>query len=80
MEIITVLNAKFNQNNIKSAFLTSLIVVTVTPMIALAEAGDFVVRLRATNIAPIEDSTMGRTTGRKLGTGTAAALYGNAYA
>jgi outer membrane protein len=47
---------------------------------AHAEAGDIVVRLRATNVAPDESSSLGKKTDQAYGTGTAAALYGSAGA
>lgn len=47
---------------------------------AHAEAGDIVVRLRATNVSPDESSSLGRKTDQAYGAGTAAALYGNAGA
>jgi outer membrane protein len=47
---------------------------------AHAEAGDFVVRLRATNVSPDESSSLGKTTDQAYGAGTAVALYGSAGA
>lgn len=47
---------------------------------AQAEAGDFVVRLRATNINPSESSKLGEQTDKTYGAGTANLLYGNANA
>jgi outer membrane protein len=47
---------------------------------AQAEAGDFVVRLRATSVSPDEGSSLGKKTDQAYGAGTAAALYGNAGA
>jgi outer membrane protein len=47
---------------------------------AHAEAGDFVVRLRATNVSPDESSSLGKKTDQAYGAGTAVALYGNAGA
>jgi len=47
---------------------------------AHAEAGDIVVRLRATSVAPDESSSLGKKTDQAYGTGTAAALYGSAGA
>lgn len=44
---------------------------------AQAEAGDFVVRLRAANVSPDESSSLGKKTDQAYGAGTAAALYGN---
>lgn len=47
---------------------------------AQAEAGDFVVRLRATNVNPSESSKLGEQTDKTYGAGTANLLYGNANA
>ncbi|NJD34175.1 MAG: OmpW family protein [Betaproteobacteria bacterium] len=47
---------------------------------AHAEAGDIVVRLRATNVDPDVSSKLGQKTDQAYGAGTAAALYGNANA
>jgi outer membrane protein len=47
-----------------------------TPTLVMAEAGDIVVRLRATHVAPDESSSLGTTTDATYGAGTAAALYG----
>ena len=47
---------------------------------AQAEAGDFVVRLRATSINPSESSKLGEQTDKTYGAGTANLLYGNANA
>jgi outer membrane protein len=44
---------------------------------AQAEAGDFVVRLRAANVSPDESSSHGKKTDQAYCAGTAAALYGN---
>lgn len=52
-----------------------------TPMLAQAEAGDWVVRLRATNVNPSESSKLGETTDKAYGgTPSAAALYGSSSA
>jgi len=47
---------------------------------AHAEAGDIVVRLRATNVDPDVSSSLGKKTDQAYGTGTAVALYGSAGA
>lgn len=47
---------------------------------AQAAAGDIVVRLRATSVAPDESSSLGKKTDQAYGAGTAAALYGSAGA
>lgn len=46
----------------------------------MAEAGDIVVRLRATHVAPDESSDLGKQTDKVYGAGTAAAVYGSAGA
>jgi outer membrane protein len=45
-----------------------------------AEAGDFVVRLRATNVNPSESSKLGEQTDKTYGAGTADLLYGSSSA
>lgn len=60
----------------KKIALAAMIAATFAPSLAFAEAGDFVVRLRATHIAPDEDSKLGSQTDATYGAGTAAALYG----
>jgi outer membrane protein len=47
---------------------------------AQAEAGDWVVRLRATNINPSESSKLGEQTDKTYGAGTANLLYGSSSA
>ena len=48
----------------------------LVPSLAMAEAGDIVVRLRATHISADESSSLGRTTDASYGATTAATLYG----
>jgi len=64
----------------KKSLLVAALVAAFSPMLAQAEAGDWVVRLRATNVNPSESSKLGETTDRAYGTGTAALLYGDASA
>lgn len=63
----------------KRILLVMAVMGTISAQNAQAEAGDFVVRLRATNINPNESSQLGETTDQTYG-GTpfsAAALYGS---
>lgn len=60
----------------KKTVLAALIAASFLPSLAMAEQGDWVVRLRATNINPSEDSKLGQQTDKSYGAGTAAALYG----
>lgn len=64
----------------KKSLLVLALAAAFTPMLAQAEAGDWVVRLRATNVNPSESSKLGETTDKAYGSGTAATLYGNASA
>ena len=48
----------------------------LVPSFAMAEAGDIVVRLRATHISPDEDSKLGKQTAESYNTATANTLYG----
>lgn len=50
------------------------------PTLAQAEAGDWVVRVRATNINPSESSKLGEKTAEAYGAGLATALYGSTSA
>jgi outer membrane protein len=66
----------FNGDEIMQKTLLALAVAAaLVPSLAMAEAGDFVVRVRATHIAPDESSSLGATT--QANTGLAGALYGN---
>lgn len=58
----------------------SAIAASIAPSLVHAEAGDFVVRLRATHVSPDESSNLGGQTDATYGAGTAAALYGSANA
>ncbi|MDP2101865.1 MAG: OmpW family outer membrane protein [Methylotenera sp.] len=64
----------------KKSVLVLAIAATFAPVLAQAEAGDWVVRLRATNINPSESSKLGETTDKAYGVGTADLLYGSASA
>jgi len=64
----------------KKSLLVVALLSAFAPMLAHAEAGDIVVRMRATNINPNTKSTLGETTDAAYGTGTAASLYGSATA
>lgn len=46
------------------------VLATIDPMAAYAEAGDWVVRVRAVNVSPNEDSDLGKTLNENLGLGT----------
>ncbi|MEI2614359.1 MAG: hypothetical protein V9G21_04775 [Methylotenera sp.] len=46
----------------KKSLLVLALAATFAPALAYAEAGDIVVRLRATNINPSEDSKLGQQT------------------
>ena len=61
----------------KKSLLVLAVVTAFAPMLAQAEAGDFVVRLRATHISPDESSSLGATTTANLSGATADALYGS---
>ncbi|MDP3087304.1 MAG: OmpW family outer membrane protein [Methylotenera sp.] len=61
----------------KKSLLVLAIAAAFSPVLAQAEAGDIVVRLRATHINPSESSRLGETTDKAYGAGTAALLYGN---
>lgn len=62
----------------KRTILALAVAAAFAPVLAMAEAGDIVVRLRATYVAPDEDSRLGKQTDKSYGAGTAAALYGAA--
>ncbi|CAG0995442.1 Outer membrane protein W [Methylophilaceae bacterium] len=51
----------------KKTMLAVALAATFTPHFAFAEAGDFVVRLRAVNVSPNEDSKLGKTVNGALG-------------
>lgn len=64
----------------KKTILALAIAAALTPALSMAEAGDIVVRLRATNINPDESSELGRQADKSYGAGTSAAVYGSADA
>ena len=64
----------------KKTILAVALAAVFAPSLAMAEAGDIVVRLRATNINPSESSSLGRDTDRAYVPGIALAVYGNANA
>ncbi len=64
----------------KKSLLVVALLSAFAPVLAQAEAGDIVVRLRATNVNPSTKSTLGETTDSVYGAGTAASLYGSATA
>ena len=51
----------------KKTIIATLLTVMLTPVIAMAEAGDWVVRARAVNVSPNEDSKLGKTVNNLLG-------------
>ena len=53
----------------KKSILVLAIAAAFLPSLALAEAGDIVVRLRATNINPDEDSNLGKDTAKAIAPG-----------
>src|SRR5690606_25190250 len=52
----------------------------LAPTFAMAEEGDIVVRLRATNINPDVNSELGSQADKAYGAGNSAAVYGSANA
>lgn len=64
----------------KKTLLALTMAAVFAPALAQAEAGDIVVRLRATNVNPSESSKLGQQTDKTYGAGTANLLYGNAKA
>lgn len=65
----------------KKSLLVLALAAAFSPMLAHAEAGDWVVRLRATNINPSESSKLGEQTDKTLPGGFGAtALYDNSSA
>lgn len=54
----------------KKIVLAALVAAAFAPSFAMAEAGDFVVRVRAVNINPDEDSKLGATVNTNVGAGT----------
>ena len=64
----------------KKSLLVLAVVAAFAPVLAQAEAGDFVVRLRATHVSPDESSKLGSQTDATYHAGEALILYGNAGA
>ena len=64
----------------KKSLLVLAVVAAFAPVLAQAEAGDFVVRLRATHVSPDESSKLGSQTDATYHAGEALTLYGNAGA
>ncbi|MDP1766213.1 MAG: OmpW family outer membrane protein [Methylotenera sp.] len=60
----------------KSLLVLALAAATAAPSFAMAEAGDIVVRLRATNVNPSESSKLGSQTAQTYDVATANTLYG----
>jgi outer membrane protein len=66
----------------KKSLLVVALLSAFAPMVAQAEAGDIVVRLRATNVNPNTKSTLGETTDATYAAGpySASQLYGDSHA
>lgn len=60
----------------KKTILVMALAAAFVPAVAMAEAGDIVVRLRATYVSPDESSKLGTQTDATYGAGVANALYG----
>ena len=63
----------------KSLLVLAVVAAAFAPVLAQAEAGDFVVRLRATNVSPDESSKLQSETTKSL-PGSVSALYGTGNA
>jgi len=61
----------------KKTILAMAIAAVFAPSLAMAEAGDIVVRLRATYVSPDESSNLGKQTDKTYGAGTANIVYGS---
>jgi len=64
----------------KKSLLVLALAAAIAPSFAMAEAGDIVVRLRATHVSPDVSSNLGTQTDATYGAGTAAAVYGSPVA
>jgi len=64
----------------KKTLLALAVCAALVPSLAMAEAGDIVVRLRATNITADESSKLGKQTAESYDAATATLLYGANYA
>lgn len=60
----------------KKTLLAVMLAAAFAPSLAMAEAGDIVVRLRATHVSPDEDSRLGKQTDKTYGATIANTLYG----
>jgi len=64
----------------KKTIVALAIAAAFAPALAMAEAGDIVVRLRATHVSPDESSDLGKQTDKAYGAGIANTVYGSAGA
>lgn len=64
----------------KKSLLVLALAAAIAPSLAFAEAGDIVVRLRATHVSPSVSSNLGAQTDATYGLGTASTVYGSAGA
>ena len=64
----------------KKSLIALAVAAALVPSLAMAEAGDIVVRLRATHINPDESSNLGQKTDSTYSTHPAASIYGSATA
>src|SRR5450830_318544 len=64
----------------KKSLLVLALAAAIAPSFAMAEAGDIVVRLRATHVSPDVSSNLGTQTDATYSAGTAAAVYGSPVA
>ena len=64
----------------KKSLIALAVAAALVPSLAMAEAGDIVVRLRATHINPDESSKLGEKTDATYSSGTAQAFYGDPHA
>lgn len=64
----------------KKSILAMALAAIFAPSLAMAEAGDIVVRLRATMVAPDESSELGKQTDKSYGPGSATNFYGSSGA
>jgi len=64
----------------KKIALAALVAAAFAPSLAFAEAGDIVVRLRATHVSPDESSNLGHQTDATYAPGVANILYGSSNA
>lgn len=61
----------------KKSLIALAVAAALVPSLAMAEAGDIVVRLRATHITADESSDLGQKTNESYGAGVANTLYGS---